>query len=288
MNCDDYASMMEKSLDDELEEEQAQRLASHLAGCKDCAREYQLLQREREIYSEYSNSRPIEVSPPLWSAIRARLEAESQPGRWSSLRNWLTAVITTPRLSPALTAGLVLMVLAVSLVLLRYWRLERHGSQHAVEVQSAKQEREPTLRSPVPPVERHPPASAVANEQQSVSGRFSVRRQQSGRETLGAPQTKTAVATRGRNGPTVEQLVREAEQKYLAAVQLLSRDVRKRGPTLDPDVRARFEETLAAIDRTIADTRQAVRQRPADPEAVRYMLTAYAKKVEVLQEMASY
>jgi len=46
--------------------------------------------------------------------------------------------------------------------------------------------------------------------------------------------------------------------------------------------------TLAAIDRTIADTREAVGQRPTDPEAVRYMLTAYAKKVEVLQEMASY
>src|SRR5262249_37420333 len=101
-------------------------------------------------------------------------------------------------------------------------------------------------------------------------------------------KTRTAAAIHLRRGPTVEQLVGQAEQKYLAAVHLLSRDMRKHGPKLDPEVRARFEETLAAIDRSIADTRQAVRQHPTDPEAVRYMLTAYAEKVEVLQEMASY
>jgi hypothetical protein len=82
----------------------------------------------------------------------------------------------------------------------------------------------------------------------------------------------------------VEELVAQAEQKYLAAIAILS-NVKKRGSTLDPNC-ARFEETLVVIDRTIADTRQAVGRRPTDPEAVRYMLTAYAKKVEVLQELA--
>ena len=82
--------------------------------------------------------------------------------------------------------------------------------------------------------------------------------------------------------------MREAEQKYLAAIAILSRDLKIRGSQLDPRLRAQFEGALVAIDRTIAETRQAVRQRPSDPQVVQYMLTAYAKKVEVLQEMASY
>ncbi|HEV2704591.1 MAG TPA: hypothetical protein VGV59_01625, partial [Pyrinomonadaceae bacterium] len=87
---------------------------------------------------------------------------------------------------------------------------------------------------------------------------------------------------------TPDQLVREAEQKYLAAIRLLSHDVRRNRARLDPQTAARFERTLATIDRTIAGTRRAVRQHPGDPVAVNYMLAAYARKVEVLREMASY
>ena len=82
--------------------------------------------------------------------------------------------------------------------------------------------------------------------------------------------------------------MREAEQKYLAAISILSRDVNRRRSRLDPETVARFEQTLAAVDRTIAGTRRAVREHPDDPVAVQYMLTAYAKKIDVLREMASY
>lgn len=86
--------------------------------------------------------------------------------------------------------------------------------------------------------------------------------------------------------PAPDRLVREAEQKYLAAIRLLARDASGRRARLDADARARFEQTLAAVDRTIADTRRAAREHPRDPVAVQYMLTAYAKKVELLREMA--
>ena len=88
--------------------------------------------------------------------------------------------------------------------------------------------------------------------------------------------------------PTVEQLVREAESKYLAAIKILSRDVQRRSSSLDPSVRARLEASIASIDRSIEETRLVVRRSPEDPVAVQYMLTAYAKKVEVLREMASF
>ena len=86
--------------------------------------------------------------------------------------------------------------------------------------------------------------------------------------------------------PTPAELVREAEQKYLSAIALLSRDLKHQGSQVDPQVLAQFEQALGAIDRTIAATRRVVQEHPNDPVAVQYMLTAYAKKVEVLEEMA--
>ena len=86
--------------------------------------------------------------------------------------------------------------------------------------------------------------------------------------------------------PTPAELVREAEHKYLSAIALLSRDLKHQGSQVDPQVLAQFEQALGAIDRTIAATRRVVQEHPNDPVAVQYMLTAYAKKVEVLEEMS--
>jgi hypothetical protein len=84
-----------------------------------------------------------------------------------------------------------------------------------------------------------------------------------------------------------ERLVREAEAKYLAAIKMLSEDVNRKRTRLDPQVAARFDETLATIDRSIAETRRTVLRQRNDPVAVQYMLSAYAKKVEVMREMAA-
>jgi hypothetical protein len=85
---------------------------------------------------------------------------------------------------------------------------------------------------------------------------------------------------------TPEQLVREAERKYLAAIGILSRDVKQLNTEIDEPTRMKFEQALASIDRTIDATRKAVREHPSDPVAVQYMLAAYARKVDVLREMA--
>ena len=83
------------------------------------------------------------------------------------------------------------------------------------------------------------------------------------------------------------KLVRDAESKYLAAIKMLSEDVNRKRTRLDPQMAARFDETLATIDRSIAETRRTVLQQRNDPVAVQYMLSAYAKKVEVMREMAA-
>jgi hypothetical protein len=86
---------------------------------------------------------------------------------------------------------------------------------------------------------------------------------------------------------TPAQLVRDAEYKYLTAIAMLSRDVNRRRPQLDPMMLARFDASLAEIDRTIRETRQVVRGNPEDPIALQYLLAAYSKKVDVLREMTN-
>jgi hypothetical protein len=86
---------------------------------------------------------------------------------------------------------------------------------------------------------------------------------------------------------TPDELVREAEQKYLAAIGILARDAHRRRSQFDQAELAQFDQALAAVDRTIAGTRRAVREHPTDPVAVQYMLAAYAKKVDVLRQMVS-
>jgi len=43
---------------------------------------------------------------------------------------------------------------------------------------------------------------------------------------------------------------------------------------------------LALIDQSIDKSREALRARPGDPSAGQYLLAAYARKVELMQEVA--
>jgi hypothetical protein len=98
---------------------------------------------------------------------------------------------------------------------------------------------------------------------------------------------KPAASSTAKSAPlTAEQAIREAEQKYVAAIAILSRDVNKHRSELDPAVAAKFEATLASIDFTIKETRRAVHEHPGDPVAAQYMLAAYSEKLDVLREMA--
>ena len=99
------------------------------------------------------------------------------------------------------------------------------------------------------------------------------------KENKPAPQ-KQLVAKAPPKQADPAQLVREAEQKYIAAIAILSRDVNRRRSQIDPTVLARFDSALSDIDRTIKETRRVVREHPDDPVALQYLLSAYAKKVD--------
>jgi hypothetical protein len=282
MKCDDCQIVIEEYFDGELNEQAALRVTRHLDGCKSCSGVLENLTTEQAVY--VAGRSQIQVPPDLWPEVQARLALERQAEPSSALQRlqqWLNRAFVLPRFSGLTAVALVILAVALTTLLMRYrdWSPGNQTfssvSENAPKAAPATQEeqtileRGPAAAQPHSSLEARQNSGANANVESVAAGRKSRPRRI---ETIG--KTKSP-----------EQLVREAEQKYLTAITLLSRTVERRRARLNPETLAKLQQALASIDRTIADTRKAVRQHPDDPVAVQYMLTAYAKKVDVLREM---
>ena len=254
------------------------------------------------------------TAQPLSARPRARrLRPHLQPEFWlAALRR---STFAAPRFSPTLTAALILIAVALTAGVMRYI-----DSRGRATNQTARLTPRPEDGAAAPTSPSAPSALPQAVDKEQVAKLESEAVESSGSPAVGGGETAVgrvespdagASETKGKRRSvsasggesvrhlaptrralspklTPDMLVREAEQKYLAAIAILARDVRRNRSRLDASAAAQFEQTLATIDRTIIGTRRAVRQHPGDPVAVNYMLTAYAKKVEVLREMARY
>jgi anti-sigma factor RsiW len=281
MKCDDCHAFIEEYVDGELQGHRADLIAEHLITCKRCATVAGALQREQEIYRSYQ--RAIEVTPDMWARVDARIKQDqliTRPGLLSELLGRLTAAVIAPRLSPALVA--LLIVLAIGAALL-------------VETLVSSRSQVPQIAMDRGADEHKDRAPSPANVDVRVAGGTAASKQV---EDDAAGQQQHAVHSAGNSGmrgsqkpnafprqASPQQLIREAEQKYLAAIAILSRDFNKRRTTMDPTVLARFDGVLQQIDFNILETRRAYRQNPQDPTALQYLLAAYSKKVEVLREV---
>jgi len=183
-------------------------------------------------------------------------------------------------MSFAYTAALVLIAIGATVAVMSYMNSRGNSTNELVAKENDQ------IQPQVTPVNPPQPVTPNANDSdQNDNGDRSEPTESASKErqpnvTPTSPRRNTIKP----KAPTPEQLVREAEQKYLAAIAILTKDVNKR--QLDPMVKARFDSALAAIDRTIEETRQAARKNPNDPAALQYMLAAYAKKVDVLRDIA--
>jgi hypothetical protein len=84
-----------------------------------------------------------------------------------------------------------------------------------------------------------------------------------------------------------DEVVRKVEQQYINAIAILTQDIKqRRGEKVSFDVLAQAQTVLTDLDRTIENTRRAVREQPQNPIVVQYMTAAYAKKIEMLRTMA--
>ncbi|HLF84679.1 MAG TPA: hypothetical protein VI837_10935, partial [Blastocatellia bacterium] len=271
----------EEYVDGALDHKAATRVTSHTAACAECASFYQEMSREQEVYARYQ--RDVEVTPVLWASIESRIKQEraAQPeGLISRLRAQLAGAFSAPRLSPAFAAALVIVAIGATVFV-----MSRLNSPTAVQEavtnddasgESSESNKNGGVAAPAPNTARGTNDNALA----ATPG-------------IAAPEKRKvatpAVNPRNRQTATLTpaQLVRDAEQKYLTAIAMLSRDVNRRRSQLDPMMVARFDASLSQIDRTIKETRHVVRENPEDPIALQYLLAAYSKKVDVLREMTN-
>ena len=271
MKCEECQILIEDYIDGTLDERAAARVISHTAECAECAQFRQELAREQELYSRYQ--REVEITPLMWTSIESRIRqerAKEPSGLVSRLREQFAGLFAGPRLSPAFAA--VLVMLAIGLTVFVMSRL--NSPQAPTQLAGNTKTNEPESPSvSVPPVPNNPTQPGPATPK--------VDKDQGQKTQVAAGPRKPPVNV----APNPAQLVREAEQKYLTAIAMLSRDVDKRRSQLDPMVLARFDASLAEIDRTIKETKQIVKGNPDDPIALQYLLAAYSKKVDVLREI---
>jgi hypothetical protein len=315
MKCEECTTgALEEFLDGELDARRAAQTEAHLAACRACARAYDELLAEQGMYATYE--RDLDVTPQaMWGGVEARIASEQvrvkSPGGASlfrRMREWIATALVAPRFSPALTAALMLLAIGATATLMRYMNPQPAAPRDDIADASqpaATATPSSIVRQPTP--EASPDSAPTAPQNGEPSG--GVDGQSNGREKTRKPEPArkrdaerkpaapsddpAQILATGQNNEiarrqrATERLVREAESKYLAAIRMLSEDVNRKRTRLDPQVAARFDETLATIDRSIAETRRTVFQQRNDPVAVQYMLSAYAKKVEVMREMAA-
>ena len=282
MKCEENQPLIEGYFDGELDPETAGLVLIHLETCPPCNAEFEVLAQESQVYRNYD--RGVNISPALWARIHNRIVAEPkvQPatlwGQWREFRQVGFSNLLALRFGVPVLAILVLSAVVATVAIMKYIDRKPPSQQIASEGKSTPEE---TVHLD------QPRKSAVAlgshngleAEKRNVTG--------PGRGTVitGRPTTASRNSA-GARTPT--QLVRDAEKSYLRAIAMLTRDVQKRPSSLDSKTRAKLEGALASIDHTISVTRKAARKDPDDPEVVQYMLTAYAKKVDVLKEMTNY
>lgn len=268
MDCERYQIEIEDFLCGELSERRAAEMRAHLAECPDCAALRDQVERENALYAEFYEQTEIEPAGEMWDAIRARIQSEPRPagrerGGFGGAWNWLWR----PAVMRQLAFAIVLIVLSVSATV---FFLKRDGNDEKNIAKEPAPNPSPTPQSPVAPIQAPTPQADLDIKPTLVH--------------KPAPLPRTPAAS-DESGLLREQLAR-AEREYQSAVRMLDRAIAKRRDTLDPALVKQYESSLVLIDESIAQSRQALRQRPNDLSVGQFLLAAYAKKVELMQDIA--
>ena len=251
MNCKECRRLLEDYHDHELSERKADAVRAHLGGCDGCAAELRILESEHALFERYrlNQSDEAAASTSGWEAIQESISRLDE-----------RAASATRRAPAGQAWGFG-------------WLRSFVGS--------------PLLRQA---------AYATLLIAVSVAGTLIiVRRDRSStpQRSVSAPaqnQGKVIPAAAEAENAGLDsamRAIRRAEQEYIQAIELLNDIVNRRKPSLDPRLVREIELNLKSIDQSIAATRRAYYERPSEPELAQYMLAAYSKKVELLQELAT-
>ena len=264
MKCESCQPLLEDYFDDELEQRISSQVSAHLRSCSECEKLGAEIKLEREIYSRYN--RDVDVTADIWANVHARIQDEKQlePGLSARVREWMARGFSAPRLSPALAAALVILTIGITVGVMSYLQSRNSAPKQVAQGDSRGTVEPNTASDKRPEADKDTPPTASPVERDQA------------KPTIAKKKTPVEVDP--------NRLVIQAEQKYLAAIAILSRDLDSKRRQLDPETRARFDFALAEIDQTIYATQQAVRGNRSDPIALGYLLTAYSKKVEFLRD----
>jgi anti-sigma factor RsiW len=288
--------MLDQYVEDELDEKRAAQASSHVNACAECACYYEDLKRERQIYFRYFTS--LEATPALWVGVRAGIE-EIERNRVSvdhRFRERLAAAFGISSFNPAYAAVALALLITFGVVIgvIKYQFAESRSQSElasqkgdALRVKSLPGERGATDGAVIPDEEDTKGESGNGTSKIAGVRAENQRRSDAFRSVPVKRVRQNSFSASAARKLTTVEAVEKAQRQYLNALATLSRDIEGRRTRLLPDVVSQFEKSLADVDRTINATEQAVREQPTDVAAVQYMTAAYAKKIELLRDIAS-
>jgi hypothetical protein len=282
--------MMDDLIEGELDDSLAREVTAHIAMCGPCSQLYANLRYEQELYGKYLLD--VEPTPALWPNLRLKMEKE-RPFRASQpqlrLQRWLAIALGGLRVTPQMATALVLITIGLAIGIV-VWRTNIDESKH--QVQNAGSAVQPTSEGNRAGTDRDSDKTDRRGSVDHDDRRILPSSPKSGdrREIRisAAGRAGRRMIERSRAVPTVDQVARGAEQQYLSAIEILSRDIKRRRAFISPALFLQFERALTEVDRNIAATRRVAREQPRDPFAVQYLASAYEKKVELLREVTSW
>ncbi len=116
MQCNDCLNLLEQYVDGEARERDAEQVSAHLITCADCAREFETLTGEQEIYARYD--RELDIPQSMWGIVAARTGVEhsaSEARSPSGSRQWFAGLFTLPRFGFAFSSAMAVLIVAAAL-----------------------------------------------------------------------------------------------------------------------------------------------------------------------------
>jgi len=221
----------------------------------------------------------------MWEAIRARINAEPQgqsliEGRAGWLER-LRAGAFGRLLAPATLrqAAFAALLIALSVAATTFYLKRGDRDSKDLTTNGVKGTSTPTPAPVATPTPAPSPSTGIAP---------------SGKPNKDTNAPKSAHPVTNQTAPprqlTDQELmnrqIARAEHEYQKAIRLLDQAIAKQRDRLDPELIKQYESSLALIDNSIAASRRALRERPDDPTTGQFLLAAYAKKLDLMQDIA--
>lgn len=153
MKCEACLQLLEEYIDSELIEREAAQVSEHLVTCVNCAKEFDTLFAEQEIYSRYD--RELDVSPQLWNTVAAaiandnRVIVSAPPKR---LRDRFAGLFVSPAYGVSF-AGAIAVLIVATIVGVAYFRTHRQQQQPQVADDNNRHEGDSKIVSKTFPAE---------------------------------------------------------------------------------------------------------------------------------------